>query len=109
MDELSEREKELVAIGASIGSNCVPCIAYHVGKAREMGFTKGQIEAAIVMAEEIRMMPALLVVNTARAYLDGESTVATEASTDATPDKCGCEDSVAGSSSGDSDSSKCGC
>jgi 4-carboxymuconolactone decarboxylase len=109
MDELTEREKELVAIGASIGSNCIPCVAYHVGKAREMGLTNGQIEAAIVVSEEIRRMPASLVARTARAYLEGESSAATEGPADSDPSGGGCEDSVPGSVPGDSDSSKCGC
>jgi hypothetical protein len=29
MNELAKRDKELVAIGAAIGSNCIPCIVYH--------------------------------------------------------------------------------
>ena len=69
MAELTDRDRELVAIGASIGSNCVPCIAFHVGKAREAGLTADEIEAAVTLAEEVRRVPADLVVNTARAHL----------------------------------------
>jgi len=72
MAGLTERDRELVAIGASIGSNCVPCIAFHVGRAREAGLTDDEMEAAIVVAEEIRALPAALVVNTARAHLGME-------------------------------------
>jgi len=72
MSELSDRERELVAIGASIGSNCVPCIAFHVGQARQAGITDEQIEQAIALSEEIRNVPATLVVNTARAHLGAE-------------------------------------
>ena len=93
MTELTERDRELVAIGASIGSNCVPCIAFHVGKARETGLTDGQIEAAIELSEEIRAMPASLVVNTARAYLESKSIERTELSTNAGTGECGCEES----------------
>ncbi len=32
---LSKKESELVALGASIGSNCIPCIANHVAQAKE--------------------------------------------------------------------------
>ena len=105
MTELNERDKELVAIGASIGSNCVPCIAFHVGKAREMGLTDGQIEAAVALSEEIRAMPASLVVNTARAYLEGQSIEHTGSPTNAGPGECGCEDSPSKASG----SSDCGC
>jgi AhpD family alkylhydroperoxidase len=89
MSELTEREKELVAIGASIGSNCVPCIAFHVGKAREIGFNDEQIEAAITLSQEIRTVPANLVVNTARAHLGAEPADETAASDDCTS-KCNC-------------------
>ena len=37
---LSEKEKELVAIGASIGGNCIPCLEWHYKKCIELGFTK---------------------------------------------------------------------
>ena len=59
MGELNKREHELVAIGAAIASNCVPCIAFHVGKAREIGFNDGQIEEAITLAQEIRNPKAI--------------------------------------------------
>ena len=86
MAGLTERDRELVAIGASIGSNCVPCIAYHVTRAREAGLTDEQIEAAIVLAEEIRALPATLVVNTARAHLGAEPR---QSDPNCTPTYCG--------------------
>ena len=89
MSELSEREKRLVGIGASIGSNCVPCIAFHVGMARKAGFTDGQIEAAIALSQEISTVPAGLVVDTARAHLGAEPADGTDAD-DRCPPKCGC-------------------
>lgn len=104
MTELTERERELVAIGASIGSNCVPCIAYHVGNARKAGLTSAQIEAAVVLAEEIRKVPASIVVDTARAYLEAESP-----SADTGSDKCACDHPVPESGRKSSDSSKCSC
>ena len=44
---MDERTKELVAIGASIGAHCQPCLSYHVGKAREIGIDDESIQAAI--------------------------------------------------------------
>jgi 4-carboxymuconolactone decarboxylase len=96
MTELNERDRELVAIGASIASNCVPCIAFHVGKAREIGLTDGQIEAAVALSEDV---------NTARAYLEGQSIEHTGSPTNAGPGEFGCEDSP----SEESGSSDCGC
>lgn len=100
MTELNEREKELVAIGASIGSNCIPCIAFHVGKAQEAGLTQDEIEAAVTLSEEIRSVPASLVVNTARSYLDTD----TVAQTDTDSGICGCGDPISEPPAEDSDS-----
>jgi len=44
---MDERVKELVAIGASVGAHCQPCLTYHVGKARELGIGDDEIRAAI--------------------------------------------------------------
>jgi len=89
MSKLTEREKGLVAIGASIGSNCVPCIAFHVGMARKVGYTDEQVEAAITLAQEISAVPANLVANTARAHLGAKPTDETKARIDCVL-KCDC-------------------
>jgi AhpD family alkylhydroperoxidase len=44
---MDERTKELIAIGASVGAHCQPCLTYHVEKARELGIDDEQIRAAI--------------------------------------------------------------
>jgi AhpD family alkylhydroperoxidase len=44
---MDERTKELIAIGASVGAHCQPCLTYHVEKARELGITEEDIRAAI--------------------------------------------------------------
>ena len=44
---MDERTKELIAIGASVGAHCQPCLTYHVEKAREMGIGDDDILAAI--------------------------------------------------------------
>jgi AhpD family alkylhydroperoxidase len=44
---MDEHTKELIAIGASVGAHCQPCLTYHVGKAREMGIDDEAIKAAI--------------------------------------------------------------
>jgi 4-carboxymuconolactone decarboxylase len=108
MTGLNERDRELVAIGAAVASNCIPCIAFHVGKGREAGLPDADIEAAVRLAEEIRAVPASLVVSTALAYLDGR---ADEPGGVARADagECGCEQSTAASIPEDPDSCGCGC
>jgi len=44
---MDERTKELIAIGASVGAHCQPCLTYHVEKARELGIAEEDIHAAI--------------------------------------------------------------
>ena len=58
MQELTSREMELVAIGAAIGSNCIPCIEYHIPAAREAGLTDAQIAAAVDLANKVKQAPA---------------------------------------------------
>lgn len=51
---MSEKIKELVAIGASFVANCQPCLQYHVEKAAEFGATPDEISAAIEMGRCVR-------------------------------------------------------
>jgi len=44
---MDERTKELIAIGASVGAHCQPCLTYHIEKARELGIAQDEIRAAI--------------------------------------------------------------
>ena len=67
MSDLDFKERELVAIGAALGANCVPCIEYHVPEARKAGLTDAQIAAAITLADKIRKVPAAKVLSAALA------------------------------------------
>ncbi len=82
MDKLTTRECELVAIGASLASNCIPCITYHIGMARKSGLSEAQIAMAIDLADKVRQTPARMVLDAAtRGSTESEATVA-----------CGCGD-----------------
>jgi 4-carboxymuconolactone decarboxylase len=58
MKELTITERELVALGAALGSNCVPCIEHHVPEARKAGLSDRRIKEAIRLADQIRRVPA---------------------------------------------------
>jgi len=58
MSELSFRDRELVALGAALASNCEPCVEYHVAEALKAGLTANEINAAITLADKIRQVPA---------------------------------------------------
>jgi AhpD family alkylhydroperoxidase len=77
MSKLKPRERELVALGAAMGSNCVPCIEYHVPKAREAGLGDDQIREAIRLADKVRKVPARKVLDTALQLLSDDAADAT--------------------------------
>lgn len=68
-NNLSPREIELVALGAALGSNCVPCIERHVPEARKAGLSDAEIHTVIELADRVRQVPARKVLETALAML----------------------------------------
>lgn len=82
MSILDNRERELVAIGAAMGSNCVPCIEYHIEQAKKAGLSEAAISEAIAFADKIRQVPAEKVLEAAHRKLaspGSEETVAPKA------------------------------
>jgi len=69
MNTLSLRDRELVALGAALASNCVPCIEFHVPAARKAGLSDAEIAEAIALADKIRQVPAGKVLDAAQAQL----------------------------------------
>lgn len=83
MSELNKKEHELVALGAAIASNCVPCIEYHIPEARKAGLTDAQVLEAVLLADKIKNVPARKVLDAAKGLLNQPATAC------ATPG-CGC-------------------
>jgi len=75
MTDLNPRESELVALGTAMGSNCVPCIEYHIPEARKAGISDAQIHAAIRLAD--LRQETLLRVARELASFEGRSAVKT--------------------------------
>ena len=48
------KTKEMIAIGASVTANCIPCIRYHFNKGREVGLTDAEIKVAIQVGKSVR-------------------------------------------------------
>ncbi len=69
MDRLTTTERELVALGAALGSNCLPCIEYHIPEARKAGLSNRQINEAIHLADKVRQVPAQKVLAAALGML----------------------------------------
>lgn len=68
-NQLGSRDHELVALGASIASNCIPCVKYHIAESRKSGLSDGEIRQAVEIAEMVRQVPARKVSGAARAML----------------------------------------
>jgi len=54
---LSTKVTELVAIGASIGGNCLPCLRYHFAEAIKNGCTIQEIEEVIKLSKMVKERP----------------------------------------------------
>lgn len=76
MENLTPRERELVAIGASLASNCVPCITYHIAKARKVGLSEAEIDEAVALADKVRQVPARAVLDSAQRSAPTEQAAA---------------------------------
>jgi len=54
---LNSQIVELIAIGASIGGNCLPCLRYHFAEALKLGCTIQEIEEAIKIGKMVKERP----------------------------------------------------
>ena len=54
---LDDKTKELVAIGAAIGSNCIPCLKWHYKRCIELEIPIKEIQEAIDMAKRVKEAP----------------------------------------------------
>lgn len=61
--------KELVAIGAAIGSNCEMCFKYHYNEARKLGVSKEDMRLAVELAQAVKDTPARSILQLADKYL----------------------------------------
>lgn len=69
MEKLGNGERELVALGAALGSNCVPCAEHHIAEARRVGFSPRQLKEAVRLADHVRQAPARKVLAAALGVL----------------------------------------
>lgn len=51
---MDDRMKILLAVSASVGANCHPCLEYHIGKALECGIDRGEITEVVEIAKTVR-------------------------------------------------------
>ena len=53
-DKLTQKEKELVAVAASIASGCLPCTVHHIKAVRESGASEAEVLGATRIALDVR-------------------------------------------------------
>lgn len=58
---LSRREKELMAVTASVATRCIPCLAIHSNNAMSAGATREQVIEAAAIGVEFGGGPAFVV------------------------------------------------
>jgi AhpD family alkylhydroperoxidase len=89
---MDEKTKELIAIGASVGSHCQPCLTYHVEKARELGIADEEIRAAIETGHMVEKgaMSAMKKLSSNILLDTASPTLACKSATDSTPPKACC-------------------
>jgi AhpD family alkylhydroperoxidase len=68
------RMKKLIAVGASVGANCHPCLEYHVGNALESGVNREEIREAVEVGKAVRGGAAAGIDRLALKLLGGEAT-----------------------------------
>ena len=51
---LDARLTELIALGAATAANCAACLDHHVAKAREIGLSPAEIDAALDVGRRVR-------------------------------------------------------
>lgn len=90
MNALGFRDRELVALGAALASNCIPCIEHHVPEARKAGLSDPEIAEAIELADKIRRVPAGKVLAAASRQLTAATNAAAPACTPAMGAKSCC-------------------
>ncbi|MGV7928020.1 MAG: carboxymuconolactone decarboxylase family protein [Spirochaetota bacterium] len=54
---LDVKTKELIAIGASIAGNCMPCLRYHFAEAVKAGCSLDEIAEAAQIAKRVKERP----------------------------------------------------
>jgi AhpD family alkylhydroperoxidase len=66
---LEQKDKELAAIGASIGALCRPCIEHHIPAGRDAGLTETELARAVQVAEDTHRIAATLLFRRSRELL----------------------------------------
>ena len=73
---MNDQVKELIAIGASIGAHCQPCLEYHLGKAAELGLDADSIRMAVDIGHMVEKGAMAAMREFAKGVLDAPASAA---------------------------------
>jgi AhpD family alkylhydroperoxidase len=73
-EQLSKEQKELVAVGASVGAGCHPCVKHHVMAAVEAGVDEERLIAALTSSDRIAAEATKRMVAHSRGALGADPT-----------------------------------
>jgi RNA polymerase sigma-70 factor (ECF subfamily) len=76
---------EFVALGAAIGANCEPCLAYHVREAEKLGISSADIAKAVAFAAKVKDTPARAILKLAERLTQAGGESATSACATSAP------------------------
>ena len=68
---LDEKTKELVALGAALAGNRLPCLTYHYKKCRELGIDVDDLDEALDMAKTVKEVPIKKIYQLATLLMEG--------------------------------------
>lgn len=51
---MDEKTRNLIAIGASVATNCQPCLTHHVDKADSLGIDEAEIREALAIGAQVQ-------------------------------------------------------
>lgn len=70
---LPDKTLELIALGAAVAGNCIPCLEWHHKKCVELGIPNEEIKEAIDMANRVKQVPIKKINETAESLLHSMS------------------------------------
>jgi arsenite methyltransferase len=97
VETLSTKQKELVAIGASVTAHCQSCLTWHLDKARQVGTSEREIDMAVSIGKAVQKgsvaaMESFINQQQGRC-VSAHKSICTQEENDSKPDKpsCGCK------------------
>lgn len=78
--EITERVRELIALGGAIGASCEPCFKFHYDKARKLGISVEAMREAVRIAETVKAASAKNILGLANRMLGADEPKAANSS-----------------------------